>query len=106
MSILSRIQPFLMQVSQTPKVDLSGNNVNPGSVTADERMCVFEASGMLLGVEDVPEEDQKQVTVLMLMPLKSQVWIMWNLAGKVRTVLLGLERHQLMEGASELKVKD
>lgn len=76
MSILSRIQPFLVQVTQNPKVDLGGNSGSVGSITADERMCVFEAAGMLLGVEDIPEEDQKQVTVMMLMPLKSQVQLM------------------------------
>lgn len=73
MSILGQLQPYLLKVAQTPPFDKAPTSGSTALGATDDRMCVYEAAGMLLGIEEIPEDEQKQVTAMLLGPLNVQV---------------------------------
>ncbi|CAD7697822.1 unnamed protein product [Ostreobium quekettii] len=79
-SLLTSLEPFLKHVAQTPQFDgmLVGGTrqqgaAPPSTVSTDDRMCVFEAVGLLIGPEDVPSDRQRELVVAVLEPLMRQI---------------------------------
>ena len=68
MHILQSLGDFFGTVLTTPKPKSSAE-----SMTLDQRFYAFEAAGLLLGIEDLESQQQKDALVSMLQPAMFQV---------------------------------
>ncbi|CAL8470725.1 g10267 [Coccomyxa elongata] len=90
-NLLVRLQPHLAHIVSTPLPDstptksaqgLKGKGAPAAAAASDDRLYAFEAAGLLLGMEDLPAEEQREAVSALLRPLLAQLEEQLTVAGK------------------------
>ena len=61
---------------------LKGRGLSAAASASDDRLYAFEAAGLLLGMEDLPAEEQREAVSALLRPLLAQMEEQLAAAGK------------------------
>ena len=61
---------------------LKGKGAPAAAAASDDRLYAFEAAGLLLGMEDLPAEEQREAVSALLRPLLAQLEEQLTVAGK------------------------
>lgn len=61
---------------------LKGKGAPAAAAASDDRLYAFEAAGLLLGMEDLPAEEQREAVSALLRPLLAQMEEQLTVAGK------------------------
>ncbi len=63
-------------------VGMRGRGTPAAAAASDDRLYAFEAAGLLLGLEDLPAEEQREAVSALLRPLLAQMEEQLAAAGK------------------------
>ena len=61
---------------------MKGKGAPVAAAASDDRLYAFEAAGLLLGMEDLPAEEQREAVSALLLPLLAQMEEQLTAAGK------------------------